>query len=100
MMWGKKNPNLPCFCVCMFVFVINYSCHAKSTSQSEEHKQDVTGTDREGKNGSPLPRGLRAPPYITSEGTHFLNVAHHGGVNGGDSVEAWFILHLQSAVRG
>lgn len=43
--------------------------------------------------------GARDPSYITSQGTHFLNMPHLRSVKGGSTMEGWFFLHLKSAVK-
>lgn len=61
---------------------------------------DTKGTERQRRTQSDSPSisGCE-PPYITSHGTHFLNVAHLGGIIGSSSMEGGLGLHLQSAVR-
>lgn len=70
-------------------------------NQSVSQSIDTKGTEeqrRQTNSSSPLVSG-HEPPYITSQGTHFLNVAHLGGIIGSCSMEGGLGLHLQSAVR-
>lgn len=46
-----------------------------------------------------LPSGARDPSYITSQGTHFLNMPHLRSVKGGSTMEGCLFLHLKSAVK-